>query len=98
MFPACIAVYSGSLLMGSGAGECFVNEAYCRRAGMKRVVTYVLTQARMADRSPVTTSRKCEMSFALQRVKLFATYHIVPLPDEFDYFIGDRCLYRHGVV
>ncbi len=98
MFQAYIAGHSGRLLMDSGASECFVSEAFCRRVGLKHVDTSVPTQVRMADGSPITTSRECEVSFTLQRVKLLATCYIVPLPEEFDLIIGDRWLNRHGVV
>lgn len=98
MLQACIVGHTASLLMDSGASECFVSEAFCRRVGLKHVVTSVPTQVRMADGSPLMTSRKCEVGFTIQGVKFVATCYIVPLPEEFDVIIGERWLLPNGMV
>ena len=98
MLQANIAGHTASLLMDSGASECFISEGICQRVGLKYIVC-VPTQVRMANiGTPVTTTCKCEVGCIIQLVKFVATCYIVPLPKEFDMILGDRWSLRNGLM
>jgi hypothetical protein len=96
-FTAAIAGAKASVLIDTGASECFLNDKFCKQIGLKTQACRPVSVT-LGDGSSLTTETACRVSPRIQGISTQATCLVIPMPINVDMILGRDWMIEHSVV
>ena len=96
-FTAAIAGAKATVLIDTGASECFLNDKFCKQIGLKTQACRPVSVT-LGDGRSLSTETACRTSLCIQGISTEANCLVIPMPINVDMILGRDWMIKHNVV
>ena len=96
-FDVLVIGSKASVMMDTGASDCFISEQFCAQVGLKTVDS-AHTEVTLGDGRKLMARRTCNPHIAMKGLSATAHCLVIPMPPGLDIILGRNWQQEHRVV